>query len=45
VIHATGPEGKLVAADVRFGTMSNDNMSGMKEMDHSHPSDPAAESH
>ncbi len=45
VIHATGPEQKLVAAEVRFGTMTKDNMSGMKGMDHSHPSDPAPESH
>jgi Domain of unknown function (DUF5666) len=45
VIHATGPEQKLVAAEVRFGTMTKDNMSGMKWMDHSHPSDPAPESH
>jgi len=30
VIHATGPEEKLVATDVKFGTMSKDNMSGMK---------------
>ena len=39
VIHATGPEEKLVAAELRFGTMAKDNMSGMKGMDHSHPSD------
>jgi len=45
VIHATGPEQKLVAAEVRFGTMTKDTMSGMKGMDHSHPSDPAPESH
>jgi hypothetical protein len=45
VIHATGPEEKLVAAEVRFGTMSKDNMSGMKEMDHSHPSDSAPVNH
>jgi hypothetical protein len=45
VIHATGPEEKLVAAEVRFGTMTKDNMSGMKGMDHSHPSDPAPENH
>ena len=41
VIHATGPEEKLVASEVRFGA----NMSGMKGMDHSHPSDPAPENH
>jgi hypothetical protein len=45
VIHATGPEDKLVATEVRFGTMSKGNMSGMKGMDHSHPSDSAPESH
>ncbi len=45
VIHATGPEPKLVAAEVRFGTMTKDNMSGMKGMDHSHPSDRAPENH
>jgi preprotein translocase subunit YajC len=45
VIHATGPEEKLVAAEVRFGTMTKDNMSGMKGMDQSHPSDPAPENH
>jgi ribosomal protein S1 len=45
VIHATGPENKLVAAEVRFGTMSKDNMSGMKGMDHSHPSGSAPENH
>src|SRR5713101_2318258 len=44
VIHATGPDEKLVATEVRFGTMTKDNMSGMKGMDHSHPSDPAPES-
>ena len=37
VIHATGPEDKLVATEVRFGTISKDNMSGMKGMEHSHP--------
>lgn len=37
VIHATGPEDKLIASEVRFGTMSKGNMSGMKGMDHSHP--------
>ena len=45
VIHATCPEEKLVATEVRFGTMTKDNMSGMKGMDHSHPSDPAPENH
>jgi hypothetical protein len=45
VIHATGSEDKLVASEVRFGTMSKGNMSGMKEMDHGHPSDPAPENH
>jgi hypothetical protein len=45
VIYATGPEEKLVAAKVRFGTMTKDNMSGMKGMDHSHPFDPAPENH
>jgi ribosomal protein S1 len=45
VIHATGPEEKLVAAEVRFGTMTKDNMSEMKGMDHNHPSDPAPQSH
>ena len=45
VIHATGPEEKLVATEVRFGTMTKDTMSGMKGMDHSHPSDPAPENH
>jgi len=44
-IHATGPEEKLVATDVKFGTMTKDNMSGMKGMDHSHPSDSAPENH
>ena len=43
VIHATGPEEKLVATEIRFGTMSQGNMSGMKGMDHSHPSDSAPE--
>jgi len=43
VIHATGPEGKLLATEVRFGTITKDNMSGMKGMDHSHPSDSAPE--
>ena len=45
VIHATGPEEKLVATDVKFGTMTKDNMSGMKGMNHSHPSDSAPENH
>ncbi len=45
VIHATGLEERLVATEVRFGTMTKDNMSGMKGMDHSHPSDPAPENH
>ena len=45
VIHATGAGEKLVATEVRFGTMTKDNMSGMKGMEHSHPSDPAPESH
>jgi len=45
VIHATGPEQKLVATDVKFGTMTKDNMSGMKGMDHSHPPDSAPENH
>jgi ribosomal protein S1 len=45
VIHATGAEEKLVATEVRFGTMSKDNMSGMKGMDHSHPSDAVPEPH
>jgi lysophospholipid acyltransferase (LPLAT)-like uncharacterized protein len=45
VIHASGPEGKLVAAEVRFGTMTKDNMSGMKGMDHTHPSGSAPENH
>jgi ribosomal protein S1 len=45
VIHANASEDKLVAAEVRFGTMNKGNMSGMKGMDHSHPSDPAPESH
>jgi preprotein translocase subunit YajC len=43
VIHATGPEEKLVATEIRFGTMSKGNMSGMKGMDHSHPSDSVPE--
>src|SRR6202049_2633842 len=30
VIHATGSEEKLVATHVKFGTMTKDNMSGMK---------------
>jgi preprotein translocase subunit YajC len=34
VIHATGPEDKLVASEVRFGTMPKQGMSGM---DHTHP--------
>ena len=45
VIHATGSEDKLVAAEVRFGTMSKGNMSGMKGMDHNHPPDSAPENH
>jgi Domain of unknown function (DUF5666) len=45
VIHATGPEENPVATEVRFGTMSKGNMSGIKGMDHSHPSDSAPESH
>lgn len=45
VIHATGPEDKLVASEVRFGTMSKDSMSGMKGMDHSHPPDSSPENH
>jgi Domain of unknown function (DUF5666) len=45
VIHATGPEEKLVATEIKFGTMSKGNISGMKGMDHSHPSDPAPENH
>ncbi len=44
VIHATGPAERLVAAEVRFGTTTKD-MSGMKGMHHSHPSDPAPENH
>jgi Cu/Ag efflux protein CusF len=34
VIHATGSENKLVASEVRFGTMSKGCMSGKKGMDH-----------
>jgi preprotein translocase subunit YajC len=45
VIHATGPENKLVAAEVRFGTMTKDNMSGKMGKDHSHPSGSAPENH
>ena len=45
VIHATGPEEKPVAAEVRFGTMAKDNMPGMKGMDHSRPTDPAPQNH
>ena len=45
VIHATGPEEKLVATEIRFGTMSKNNMSEMKGMDHSHPPDSAPEKH
>ena len=45
VIHATGPEDKLVATEVRFGTMTKNNMSGMKGMDHTHASDSAPENH
>jgi hypothetical protein len=37
VIHVTGPEAKLVATEVRFGTMSKNNMSERKGMDHSPP--------
>jgi hypothetical protein len=45
VIHATGPEDKLVATEVRFGTMTKNNMSGMKGMDHTHASDSVPENH
>ena len=45
VIHATGFEDKLVASQVRFGTMSKGNMSGKKGMDHSHLSGSAPENH
>jgi hypothetical protein len=45
VIRATGPEEKLVATEGRFGTMTKHNMSGMKGMDHSHPSDSEPENH
>ena len=45
VIHATGPEDKLVATEVRFGTMSKDNMSGMKGLDHGHPPTSTPENH
>lgn len=45
VIHATGFEDKLVATEVRFGSMLKDSMSGMKGMDHTHASDSAPESH
>ena len=45
VIHATGPQGTLVATEVKFGTMTKNNMSGMKGMDHSHPSDSEPENH
>jgi len=45
VIHATGAEDKLVASEVRFGTMAKDRMSGMKGMDHTHASDSGPESH
>jgi hypothetical protein len=45
VIHATGSEDKLVASEVRFGTVSKGDTSGMKGMDHSHPSGAAAENH
>jgi len=34
VIHATGLEDKLVASEVRFGTMPKQ---GTSEMDHTHP--------
>ncbi len=37
VIHATGPEDKLVASEVRFGSTPPDGNSGMKGMDHTHP--------
>jgi Domain of unknown function (DUF5666) len=37
VTHGTGPEAKLVATEVRFGTMSKNNMSERKGMDHSPP--------
>ena len=45
VIHATGPEEKLAATEVRFGSTTKGNMSGMKGMDHNHPSDPMPENH
>jgi preprotein translocase subunit YajC len=45
VIHATGPVEKLAATEVRFGTVTKDNMSGMKGMDHSHQSDSVPENH
>ena len=45
VIHATGSVDKLVATEVRFGTMTKNNMSGMKGMDHTHASDSARENH
>ena len=45
VIHATGPEDKLVAAEVRFGQMRKDNMSGMEGMDHTHPPASTPENH
>lgn len=45
VIHATGPEDKLVATNVRTGTMSKDSMTGMKGMDHTLPSGSAPENH
>jgi hypothetical protein len=41
----SAPEEKLVATDVKFGTMTKDNMSEMKGMDHSHPSDSIPENH
>ena len=43
VIHATGSEDKLVATQVRFGTMNKGSMSGMKGMDHSRSPNPASE--
>jgi hypothetical protein len=45
VIHATGPEDKLVATEVRFGPMTKAAMAGMKAMDHSHSPDSAPEKH
>jgi hypothetical protein len=45
VIHATGPEDKLVATEVRFGPMTKDDIAGMEAMDHSHSPDSAPEKH